>query len=73
MKDLEIWTWVQTGVLIVFTWMILPANCPLWCTVVFTLCPMYVTRILTIANRQDARRAVRQVIRQFARLAMHQG
>lgn len=73
MKDLEAWTWVQTAVLVVVAWT--APYCPWYCSVGLTIAALYVTRLLTIANRQERRwavrgavqRTVRQVVRQAAR------
>lgn len=74
MKDLEAWTWVQTAFLVVVVWTWVP-YCPWYCSVSLTVSALYVTRLLTIANRQERRwavrgavqRTVRQVVRQAAR------
>lgn len=65
-KDLEVWTWVQTALLVVVAWTAIP-YCPWYCSLGLTVAALYVTRLLTIANRQEARWAVRRAVRDAVR------
>jgi hypothetical protein len=73
-KDLEAWTWVQTALLIIVFWTAIP-YCPWYDSLGFSLAALYLTRLLTVANRQERRwavrgavqRTVRHVVRQAAR------
>jgi hypothetical protein len=65
-KDLEVWTWVQTALLIVVFWAAIP-DCPWYDSLGLSLAALYLTRLLTIANRQEARWAVRRAVRNATR------